>query len=66
MFPFIDKIKKQGCDIEFAYARTATPESYSENRHFALALLKNRTDGCYYLKYYYFNHKHHHPSYEES
>lgn len=52
MFPFLDEIKKQGCDIEFAYARIATPESYSENRHFAIALLKNRTNGCYYLKYY--------------
>lgn len=51
-FPFWEEIQEQGCGIEFAYARTATLESYSENRHFAIALLKSRTDDTYWLKYY--------------
>ena len=50
--PFWEEIQEQGCVIEFAYARTATLESYSENRHFAIALLKSRTDDTYWLKYY--------------
>ena len=52
MLPFLSKIQEQGHDIEFAYARTATPESYSEERHFIIALLKNRADSSYCLKYY--------------
>ena len=52
MFPFFDKLQEQGYDIEFAYTRTATPESYSEEQNFAIALLKNRADSGYCLKYY--------------
>lgn len=51
-FPFSDKIQERGYGIEFAYSRIANVESYSEDRHFAIALLKNRTDDNYYLKYY--------------
>ena len=51
-FPCWEEIQEQGCGIEFAYARTATLESYSENRRFAIALLKSRTDDTYWLKYY--------------
>ena len=52
MFPYFDKIQEPGYDIEFAYATFAMLEVFSEKTNCAIALLKNRADDSYCLKYY--------------